>query len=94
MIRDNRRACRKDDQAVRGSREGDVADPKRWPLEPLLLRVDQTAALLNLSEAKVRQMIADGTLPSVTVGRARRVPADALKRWLTDCLNKVSTTAE
>ena len=46
----------------------------------MLLDYQQVAAALRLSERKVRQMVASGELPAVSVGRARRVrTADLLE---------------
>jgi excisionase family DNA binding protein len=51
---------------------------------PLLYTVDQAAALLQLSEPKIRQLIARGVIPSLRLDKAIRVPAAALRK-LTQC---------
>jgi excisionase family DNA binding protein len=45
-----------------------------------LLRVEEAAEALQMSRSKLYEMIASGEIPSVTIGRSRRVPAEALRR--------------
>jgi len=46
---------------------------------PALLTIDDVAAQLSVSKPTVKRMLADGTLPSVKLGRCRRVrPEDVL----------------
>jgi excisionase family DNA binding protein len=40
---------------------------------PLLLTVEQTAAELHIARHRVFELIKDGRLPSVKIGRSRRV---------------------
>lgn len=42
----------------------------------------EAAQLLSLSTARVYQLIADGTLPSVKIGRSRRILHAALVDYL------------
>jgi excisionase family DNA binding protein len=48
----------------------------------LLLRVDEAAARLGLARSTVYQLLADGTLPVVRIGRAVRVPVAGLDEWV------------
>ncbi|HWH36019.1 MAG TPA: helix-turn-helix domain-containing protein [Acidimicrobiales bacterium] len=50
--------------------------------EPLLLDYLGAAHRLALSERKVRQLVADGQLGAVSVGRSRRIPAAELERFV------------
>jgi excisionase family DNA binding protein len=50
--------------------------------EPLLYRVDDVVRRTGLSRATVYLLMSRGELESVTVGRARRVTAEGLRRWL------------
>ena len=50
--------------------------------QKLLLRCSEAAKLLSLSRAKVYEMAAARELPVVHVGRAVRIPAQALRRWI------------
>ena len=51
-------------------------------MEELLLRADDVAKVLNLGRSKVFEMIAKKELPSISIGRCRRVPVRALERWI------------
>jgi excisionase family DNA binding protein len=51
------------------------------PPPPELLPVREVRRRLALGESTVYEMIADGRLPSVRVGRAVRVPIDAVERF-------------
>ena len=48
----------------------------------LLLTVPEVADALGLGTSKVWELIAAGRIQSVKVGRARRVPADALAQFV------------
>ena len=48
----------------------------------LLLRPEEVAAALGISRARVYELLASGSLPSVRIGRSRRIPLDALRAWV------------
>jgi excisionase family DNA binding protein len=48
----------------------------------LLLKADEVARKLSLGRATVYAMMASGELPTLRKGRAIRVPALALNRWI------------
>jgi excisionase family DNA binding protein len=48
----------------------------------LLYKVTEAAKLLSLSRSEVYKLLAQGTLKSVRVGRARRIPAAELHRFV------------
>ena len=50
--------------------------------EKLLLRPKKAFELLDIGRSTGYAMIASGELPSVRIGRAVRVPVDALKQWI------------
>lgn len=50
--------------------------------QPLLLKPEEAGRLIRAGRSTVYQMIASGELPSVLVGRSRRVPLAALRRWV------------
>ena len=54
--------------------------------ERLLLKVERAALALDLSRSQVAEMIATGELPSIKIGRARRIPVAALR----ECIAKQS----
>jgi excisionase family DNA binding protein len=47
-----------------------------------LLKIAEAANLAALSKSKIYLLLNDGTLPSVRVGRTRRIPRNALLRYL------------
>lgn len=50
-------------------------------MEKLLLRPHECAEVLGLCRSKVYELIASGTIPSITIGKSRRIPLDALRAW-------------
>ena len=54
----------------------------------VLLRAVEVSRLLGLSRSQVYQMMADGRLPVIRIGRAIRVPKQALAEWI-----RANTTA-
>ena len=53
-------------------------------MERLLLRPNEAAEVLGLGRSKTYELLASGDLPSVTVGKSRRVPLEALRAWVRD----------
>ncbi len=49
---------------------------------PLLLTVERAAERLEVGRTKVFELMATGQLESVKIGRARRIPADALRVYV------------
>jgi excisionase family DNA binding protein len=47
-----------------------------------LLRVEEAAEWLGLGRTKAYELVYRGTLPSVTIGRSRRVPVAALEAFV------------
>ena len=47
-------------------------------MDKLLLTPEEAADMLSLGRTKLFQLIGDGTLRSVRIGKCRRVPASAL----------------
>jgi excisionase family DNA binding protein len=50
----------------------------------MLLRVEEVARALSLGRSKIYELITSGELPSITIGSARRIPADALRKWIAE----------
>ena len=50
--------------------------------DKLLLTPEEAFQALRVGRAKGFQMIASGELPSIKVGRLRRVPIDRLREWI------------
>jgi len=53
-------------------------------MEKLLLRPTEAAEVLGLGRSKVYELLAAGTLPAIRVGGSIRVPAEALRRWVSE----------
>lgn len=53
----------------------------------LLVRVEEAARLCDISRSRMYELIAAGEVPSVTIGRSRRVPLDALRTWIEAQIN-------
>ena len=49
-----------------------------WDQLPLLLTVEEAAAVMRISRTGAYNAIAEGTVPSVRIGRSIRIPRDRL----------------
>lgn len=56
----------------------------------VLLRPEEAAARLSLSRTQVYELIGNGRLASIKVGRLRRVPVWALEQFVADAQVQVS----
>jgi excisionase family DNA binding protein len=52
-------------------------------LAPLLLTVDEAAQLIRISRSKLYELLQRREIPSIAIGRSRRIPADGLRNWVT-----------
>jgi excisionase family DNA binding protein len=59
---------------------GDVWNGDSVPV--LMLTLEQVKAAVNLSEDTLREVMRSGALPSVLVGRARRIRWTDLQNWV------------
>ncbi|HZP94768.1 MAG TPA: helix-turn-helix domain-containing protein [Candidatus Limnocylindria bacterium] len=50
--------------------------------EPLLLRVDEAAKLLQIRRNKVYELAAADEIPSLHIGRQLRIPVESLREWI------------
>ena len=48
----------------------------------LLLRPEEAAQSLGLSRARLYELMAEGSIRSLKIGRARRVPIAEIKNWI------------
>ncbi|MGW5132356.1 helix-turn-helix domain-containing protein [Streptomyces sp. NPDC004135] len=60
------------------------------PSAPQALKVPEVMTALRLSRSKVYDLIRSKQLPSFTVGRARRVPADAVQAFMQNRLEEAA----
>jgi excisionase family DNA binding protein len=59
---------------------------------PLLLTVPQVQEALGLGRTKTLELIYRGEIPSVLIGRSRRVPRAALEKWIEQQLEEEAAT--
>lgn len=67
--------------ARRPPRDDEEAGAWHGP-DQLLLRPEEAARALGIGRSKLFELLAIGDLPVVRIGRATRVPASALRRWV------------
>ena len=68
-------------QENQSSQNGSPATMEAGPHRGLL-RVEEAAEWLGLGRTKAYELVYRGVLPSVTIGRSRRVPFAALKAFV------------
>ena len=54
------------------------------PHKPMLLTVRDVEAELQLGRTRTYELVRSGAIPVLRVGRAVRIPHDALRRWIDD----------
>lgn len=50
-------------------------------MEQLFIRPKEAADAIGVGKTKIYELINDGTVPAVRIGRALRVPVEELRRW-------------
>lgn len=58
--------------------------PRDRVVVPMLLRTEDVARALGIARSTVYVLVAGGELPVVRIGRAVRVPREAVERWVRD----------
>jgi excisionase family DNA binding protein len=58
-------------------------------MEQALLTIQEAAEILSLGRSKVYELVSTGRLPSVSIGRARRVPVEAITEFVAGLTNTV-----
>ncbi|GAA2138040.1 hypothetical protein GCM10009760_19030 [Kitasatospora kazusensis] len=58
----------------------------------IALTVEEAARRLGVGRTTMYALVASGEIPSVTIGRLRRVPADALKAYMAARVQAAATT--
>jgi excisionase family DNA binding protein len=61
---------------------------------PILLTVREVADRLSVSRSRVYELLGRGLLESVRIGRSRRVPLDALDRFVAALREEVQSDAQ
>jgi excisionase family DNA binding protein len=70
------------DRLVRQESERDLNPIREVALVPMLLRTTEVGKLLGLGRSTIFELLAAGELPTVRIGRAVRVPRQALDDWI------------
>ncbi len=52
------------------------------PIERVLLHAHEAAIVLGISRAKTYELLANGELPAIRIGRSVRISRAALYRWI------------
>ena len=53
-------------------------------MHQLLLKPPEVAEALGISRSRVYELLATGAIESISIGRSRRIPVDALHRFVAD----------
>jgi excisionase family DNA binding protein len=61
--------------------------------DQLLLRIPEAAERLSLSRSATYVLVLTGALPSIRIGRARRVPAAAIEQFVAEKLAEHAVAA-
>jgi excisionase family DNA binding protein len=59
-------------------------------MEKLLLKIPEAAEVVGLGQSKVYELIRRGEFPVIHIGRAARVPAEELRRWVDELAAEVN----
>jgi excisionase family DNA binding protein len=55
-------------------------------MDPLLLTPEQAFHLIGVGRSHGYKLLASGEIPSLKIGRLRRVPRVALEQWVADSM--------
>ena len=58
-----------------------------------LLRASDIAEFLNVSKSRAHELMANGTLPAIRIGRSIRVSRKSLERWIREQEEKARSEA-
>ena len=51
-------------------------------MERVLLSIPEAGQVLHLGETKIKQLVVRGELPSVKIGKSRRIPVIAIRSYV------------
>jgi excisionase family DNA binding protein len=69
------------EQSISQARRARTPNEQRYSAR-LLLRPEEGADAIGVSRAKFSSLLAAGEIPSLKIGRSRRVPLDELEAWV------------
>lgn len=50
--------------------------------EPMLLKINDVMARLQIGRNQAYQLVNSGQLPVIRIGKSIRIPVDGLRRWI------------
>ena len=53
-------------------------------MEKLLLKPCEVTQILGIGRSSFYELVAQGELPSIRIGRCIRVPSESLEKWIQD----------
>lgn len=53
-----------------------------WEDLPLLMSVEETSEVTGYCPTRIRELCRGGRLPNIRLGRAYRIPKEALREWI------------
>ncbi len=56
-------------------------------MNPLLLTPEEAFALIGVGRSHGFKLLSSGEIPSIKIGRLRRVPRTAIEQWIEDQTN-------
>jgi excisionase family DNA binding protein len=62
-------------------------------MDQLLIRPEEAARAISVSRSTFYEMLARREIESVSIGRSRRIPVAALRRWVEDQASQQNATA-
>jgi excisionase family DNA binding protein len=69
-------------EAIEHGAQADQSQVSTPESEPELLRVSEAAKMLGVGNTTLWALIQHGELPSIRIGRSRRIPTRALRQWI------------
>lgn len=72
----------------------DIPRNQQQPLDRLLYRPPEAAAIMGVSRSTIYRRLVDGSLPSLTIGRCRLIPGDELAAFAVRSLKQDKTWAQ
>jgi excisionase family DNA binding protein len=70
------------------NRGGEVITTTTTPDTPLLYTIPEAARALRISRTKLYELLSADEIESVYIGRSRKIPADALRKYVDQLRNR------
>jgi excisionase family DNA binding protein len=63
-------------------------------MDQLLIKPEEAAKAISVSRSTFYEMLARREIESVSIGRSRRIPVAALRRWVEDRMSRQNADGE